>query len=54
MENKKIEEILTQIKVLENELIEEFKKKRRSFFIKLKMKKQNLNKKLSLRVNQKL
>jgi hypothetical protein len=35
MENKKIEEILSQIKILENELIEEFKKKEEKFFYKI-------------------
>ncbi|MDX9743397.1 MAG: hypothetical protein RBT59_06225 [Arcobacteraceae bacterium] len=35
MENKKIEEILSQIKILENELLEEFKKKEEKFFYKI-------------------
>jgi len=35
MENKKIEEILSQIKGLENELLEEFKKKEEKFFYKI-------------------
>ena len=32
MENKKIDEIISQIKVLEDELLEEFKKKEEQFF----------------------
>ncbi len=35
MENKKIEAILSQIKELENQLIEEFKKKEEKFFYKI-------------------
>jgi len=35
MENKNIEEILSQIKELENQLIEEFKKKEEKFFYKI-------------------
>lgn len=46
MENKKIEEILTQIKVLENELIEEFKKKEEKFFYKIENEKAKFEQKV--------